>query len=360
MSLNVPQLWTTDLESGKGSEVSTRAPSPLPEPPELHHDLFHLHDPHPEDSSTDHLQNLLHPNYHHDDPHHFSHHSEKPHPSAITISAFPHLPGRHPVKSQRQLFLLACTTALTIGLGLGAAVGVWKTIHISAERATHFERPHLAAWPPGILMGFVLSPFFETVARAFFAKVTGVLTNPAPPPLARGQGFFSARAAYHRLVTHLLTVSASIVGLSPVRAVMMQYGPTRGVLGVEFPTFVVGFTLFGFVKLMMEVMYWDCEVEVERRGEGASWGVWAKGVAREIGALYTGPTVLTVLVRDALTFATWPYIGVEWIGYFKHVADPEEHFLWVPRGAEIPFFFSLFCAYKEATAVLAALLFGAK
>lgn len=356
MSLKVPQSkpWAQDLESG--TEPSTRAPSPLPEPPELHHDPFHLHDHHPEDSSTDHLQNLLHPNYPHDTPHHLSHHSEKPHPSAVTTSAFPHLPGRHPVTSQRQLFLLACASALTVGLGLGAAVGVWKTIHISVERATHFERPHLAAWPPGILMGFVLSPFFETVARALFAKATGVLTNPTPPPV-RG-GFFSARAVYHRFVTHLLTVSASIVGISPVRAVMMQYGPTRGVLGVEFPVYVVGFVPFAFVKLMMEVIYWDCELEVERRAEGASWGVWAKGVAREIGALYTGRTFLTVLIRDALTFGTWPYLGFVWIGYFKNVVDPEEHFLWVPRGGEIPIFFSLFCAYKEATAVLAALLFG--
>lgn len=354
MALNVSQskLWARDLESANPSELSTRAPSPLPEPPILHHDLFH-HDLAPQDSSADHLSTLLHPNYNHDGP---SYHAHEKHPSAVTITAFPYSIGRHPVTSQRQLFLLACASALTVGLGLGAAVGIWKTIHLSTERATHYVRPHLASWPPGVLMGFVISPVFETVARAFFAKATGVLTNPAPPP-ARG-GFFSARAVYNRLVTHLLTVSASVVGISPVRAVMMQYGPTRGVLGVEFPVYVVGFVLFGFVKLMMEVTYWNSELEVERRAEGASWGVWAASVGREIGALYTGRTILTVLIRDALTFSTWPYFGIVWIGYFKNVVDPEEHFLWVPRGLEIPIFFSMFCAYKEVTAVLAALLFG--
>lgn len=354
MALNVSQskLWARDLESANPSELSTRAPSPLPEPPILHHDLFH-HDLAPQDSSADHLSTLLHPNYNHDGP---SYHAHEKHPSAVTITAFPYSIGRHPVTSQRQLFLLACASALTVGLGLGAAVGIWKTIHLSTERATHYVRPHLASWPPGVLMGFVISPVFETVARAFFAKATGVLTNPAPPP-ARG-GFFSARAVYNRLVTHLLTVSASVVGISPVRAVMMQYGPTRGVLGVEFPVYVVGFVLFGFVKLMMEVTYWNSELEVERRAEGASWGVWAASVGREIGALYTGRTILTVLIRDALTFSTWPYFGIVWIGYFKNVVDPEEHFLWVPRGLEIPIFFSMFCAYKEVTAVLDALLFG--
>ena len=207
-------------------------------------------------------------------------------------------------------------------------------------------------------MGFVLAPIFETSARAFFAKATGVLTVPNPPP-ARG-GFFSARAVTHRFVTHLLTVSAALIGLGAVKGVQMQYGPTRGVLALEFPTFVVGFTLYGLVRLVMETITWNCELEVERRGEGASWGRWAAGVGREIGALYCGRTVLTVLVRDSLTFAIFPYLGSLWVDYFKEVVDPGEHFLWVPRGLEIGFFFTLFSTLKELTAVVAVLLFGGK
>ncbi|KAK0740482.1 hypothetical protein B0T18DRAFT_491123 [Schizothecium vesticola] len=310
MSLNPhSKTWARDLESAKASEASTRSPSPLCAPPLLHHDVYHMHDlaPLETDSSSDHLENLLHPNYRHDSTHHYPHHSEKPHPTAITIDAFPHIHGRHPVTSQRQLYLLACTSALTVGLGLGGAVGVWKTIHRVIEDATRHSHPHLSNWPAGFLMGFVLAPIFETSTRAFFAKATGVLTVPKPPP-ARG-GFFSARAVTHRFVTHLLTVSAALIGLGAAKGVQMQYGPTRGVLALEFPTFVVGFTLYGLVRLVMETITWNCKL---------------------------------------------------WIDYFKEVVDPGEHWLWIPRGLEIGFFFTLFSTFKELTAVLAVLLFGGK
>ncbi|KAK1834627.1 hypothetical protein QBC39DRAFT_397285 [Podospora conica] len=371
MSLNPhSKTWTRDLEAAKWSEPSTRAPSPLSAPPLLHHDLFH-HDlpPFETDSSNDHLENLLlhHRDDHHDDPyhhrddHHDDHHplhSEKPHPTATTIPAFPHTPARHPVTSHRQLFLLTLTSSLTVGLGLGAAVGIWSTIHKSIQSATHHAHPHLSNWPAGLLMGFLLAPLLETSARAFLSKATGVLTVPAPPP-TRG-GFFSARATLHRLVTHLLTITSALIGLGAVKAVQMQYAPTRDRVWLEFPVFVVGFTFYGGARLVLETITWDAALEVERRGAGAGWGAWAAGVGREVGALYCGRTALTVLLRDALTFAVFPYLGPLWIEWWTTVVDPGEEWLWVPEGLQIGFFFTLFSTFKEVTAVLAVLLFGGK
>ncbi|KAK0745536.1 hypothetical protein B0T18DRAFT_390143 [Schizothecium vesticola] len=198
---------------------------------------------------------------------------------------------------------------------------VLPEVHKTIQAATHHVHPHLANWPARFLMGFVLAPVFETGDCAFFAKLTGVLRAPVPPPPARSGGFFSSRTVLHQLVTHLCTVSLALTCIGAVKAVKMQYAPTRGPVVLELPVFVVGFTLYGLCRLVLETV--------------------------TVG-LRAGRTCLTVAVTDSLTFAVFPYIGPLWIEYWETVVDPGKEWLWVAEGLNIGFFFSSFPFFSRS------------
>jgi len=243
----------------------------------------------------------------------------------------------HPITTQRDHFLASIGESLSVGLGLGSAIGIWACIHDTLKKAT-YGNVHIANWVCGPILGFLLAPLLEKAARVFFGKAGSVL---ATPKIHNTAG---------RFIDHFTTISTALVGLGICKGIQMQYGPLHSNVGLEYAVFVVGFGFHAFLRVVLYTLITGHEYEVERIE--CSWRRVPEVIFWDfIDHFHHIYIVVTVNIRDSLTFCLYPYLMVLWIGYWGTV-DPEGHHVWLPQMLNIGFFFSFFSILKEVTYLL--------
>ena len=259
----------------------------------------------------------------------------------------------HPITTQRDHFLATIGESLSVGLGLGSAVGIWACIHATLKTAIpttpNHLNIHIANWLCGLLMGFLLAPLLEKSARLLLGKTGTGMVLAKPHHHGEGQSVsFSARMA-----EHCVTISTALVGVGLCKGIQMQYAPLRSSsLGFEYLVFVVGFTIHAFLRVVVYTLVagHDYEAEIVE----CSWGKIPSVMFWEYVDHFRHPFVLvTVNVRDFLTFALYPYLLVLWIGYWEGSVDPAGRYVWVAEGLNIGFFFTFFSVLKEGSYLLA-------
>ncbi|KAK3390663.1 hypothetical protein B0H63DRAFT_466242 [Podospora didyma] len=244
----------------------------------------------------------------------------------------------HSITTQREHFTATIFEALSVGLGLGSAVGVWACINETLKKTT--SNVHLANWVAGFLMGFVLAPCLEKASRLCLAKTSSVLAKPR-----------QQISATVRLADHIITIMSALIGLGIVKGIQMQYGLLHSNLGYEYAIFVVGFSGQAFVYTILSTIAFSREYEAETISR--RWtqlpAVLLSEYLDHFRRVYS---LLTINIRDSLTFAIYPYLMALWVEYWKTV-DPTAMFAWVAHGLNIAFFFAFFSILKEVTYLLA-------
>jgi len=253
----------------------------------------------------------------------------------------------HPTKTQRELFLAIVGESLSVGFGLGSAVGIWACIHATLVKIPHGSNPHLANWVCGVLMGFFLAPLLEKASRVFFGRLGTVLAKPHP----------RHESVVTRFAEHFTTITTALVGVGIAKGVQMQYAPFHASLGCEYAVFVIGFTVHAFLRAVFYPLIISTnfeEYQAERVARNLSWTRIAAVIFWEyLDHFHHVYILLTVNIRDFLTFALYPYLLVQWIGWWKAVVDPQERWIWVAEMLNIGFFFCFFTVLKEGTYLLA-------
>jgi len=249
-----------------------------------------------------------------------------------------------PITTQRAHLLAITTESLSVGLGLGSAVGTWACIHTTLTKATattnnNNNNPHIANWAAGLLMGFFLAPLLEKASRVLFGKAAVVLVKPSTPHFAA------------RLTDHAITICAALLGVGICKAVQMQYGPFHSNLGFEYAVFVVGFTAYAFVRVVLYTIGTGHDYDGDRI-ECAWTEVPSVVFCEFLDHFFHLYVVISVNVRDFLTFALYPYLMEVWIGYWE-VIDPEGKYVWLLHMLNIGFFFTFFSVLKEVTFLVA-------
>ena len=238
----------------------------------------------------------------------------------------------HPITTQREHFLATLGEALSVGLGLGSAVGIWACIHETLETCT--GNRHLANGVAAILMGFFIAPVLENAARLFLGKTLAVLQKPH---------YTNAT----RFVDHLVTITSAFVAIGLAKGIQMQYGPLHASLGFEYVVFVVGFVAHSFLKTLLYTIAINHDYEAENVACGFT-ALPAVLYWQYLDHFYHIFVLVTVNLRDTLTFALYPYLMVLWLRYWDTI-DPEGRFAWVAHGVNIGFFFTFFSIIKEIT-----------
>ncbi|KAK3358217.1 hypothetical protein B0T25DRAFT_541173 [Lasiosphaeria hispida] len=240
----------------------------------------------------------------------------------------------HPIIHQRQHFLAAIAESLSVGLGLGSAVGIWACINETLKTIN----VHMANWVAGVVMGFILAPLLEKGARLLIGKMTPVLKKPR-------------YTNYTRLLDDILTIMSALWALGLAKGIQRQYGPLHTSLGFEFGVFVVGFCAHSFLRTLLYTIVLNHDYE----GESMVCG-WAEMPAvlfwEYLDHFHHVYVLVTVNLRDFLTFALYPYLAVVWMGYWETV-DSRGEFAWVGHGLNIGFFFVFFTIIKEVTYLVA-------
>ncbi|KAK5653480.1 hypothetical protein OQA88_8966 [Cercophora sp. LCS_1] len=193
-------------------------------------------------------------------------------------------------------------------------------------------------------MGFFLAPLLERAARVFFGKAGAVLVK--PPSLN----------AAARFTEHAITICSALVGLGFCKAVQMQYQPLHASLGFEYAVFVIGFTVYAFLRVMLYTIATAHDYDSDRIERG--WAEVPSVVFWEFLDHFVHVyIVISVNLRDFLTFAIYPYLMVMWIGYWETI-DPAGKFIWLPHMLNIGFFFTFFSLLKEVTFLVASLFWS--
>jgi hypothetical protein len=119
----------------------------------------------------------------------------------------------------------------------------------------------------------------------------------------------------------------------------------------EYIIFVVGFTFYSFVKTSLYTLITSYEYEGE--SVNCPWTQIPSVIFWEyLDHFHHVYVVVTVMMRDFLTFAVYPYLLVLWAGWWE-VYDAEGRWRWVTEMVNIGFFFSFFSLLKEVTYLLA-------
>jgi len=259
-------------------------------------------------------------------------------PTPITIAEAENMIGVRvflPVITQREHFVAVIGEVLSVGLGLGSAIGIWACINELLKAVN----VHLANWVGGVIMGFFLAPFFDKAARLFFGKTLTVLKKPRYTNMTR-------------FCDHLITITSAQVALGPIKGIQMQYGPFHTSLGFEYLVFVVGFAAQSFVRIYLYTIALDHDYE--RESVVSSWRRMPVELIREYLDHFRHVFVfISENIRDFLTFATYPYLQALWMAHWD-VIDPEGKFAWAEHGLNIGFFFTYFSIIKEITFLIAA------
>jgi len=249
----------------------------------------------------------------------------------------------YPITTQRDHFLAAISESLSVGLGLGSAVGIWACIHDTIKRATP-ENVHIANWTAGLIMGFVLAPLLEKAARVFFGKAGAVLVKPQTQNIAS------------RFIDHAITICSALLGVGLCKGVQMQYHPLHTNLGFEYAVFVVGFTIYAFLRVTLYTIGTRHDYDGDKIE--CAWTEVPSVVFWEFLDHFCHVyIIISVNIRDFLTFAIYPYLMTIWIGYWEKI-DPEGKFTWLPQMLNIGFFFTFFSMLKETTFLLARLFWS--
>jgi hypothetical protein len=240
-----------------------------------------------------------------------------------------------PVITQREHFVAVVGESLSVGLGLGSAVGIWACINETLKPVN----VHVANWAAGLVMGLFLAPFLDKAARLFFGKTLTVLKKPRHGGLTR-------------FLDHVITVLSALVALGPLKGIQMQYAPFHTSLGFEYLVFVVGFAAQSFVKTYLYTI--ALSHDYERESIVVPWtGLPVELFWEYLDHFHHVFVLVSENLRDFLTFALYPYLMVLWIGHWETI-DPTGEFAWVAHCLNIGFFFSFFSILKEVTFLVAS------
>jgi len=115
--------------------------------------------------------------------------------------------------------------------------------------------------------------------------------------------------------------------------------------------FVVGFTAYAFVRVVLYTIGTGHDYDGDRIE--CAWTEVPSVVSCEfLDHFFHLYVVISVNVRDFLTFALYPYLMEVWIGHWE-VIDPDGKYVWLLHMLNIGFFFTFFSVLKEVTFLVA-------